>query len=88
MTSHTTPTIINRRVWKSTELVKKKIIVKTATMSTDETLTFAEVTTLGSAHVFLTSSGAEYTCSVATNVVTLTETAITDAAVTVIGVEA
>ncbi len=90
LTAHTNPTITQRRTSVKVAEVRKQILAKKVTMSTDQTTTFPDVLLIASAHICLVAPpGTELACTVTgtDNVVTLAESAITDTEVLVIAVE-
>jgi len=61
-----------------TSEVRKKIIDFDAIVSTNDTIVIEDVTLLGSAHLAKKSDGSEVDCTVATNVITVTEADLTN----------
>jgi hypothetical protein len=64
-----------------TPAVEKKILTFEATVSTDDTITLNDLTTINGTAVLKKSDGAAVTCTVATNVITITGAGLTDIAV-------
>jgi len=59
----------------------KKRLVFEATVSTNDTVTLGDLGTINSAHLAKKSDGSEVTCTIATNVITVTAVGLTDIAV-------
>jgi hypothetical protein len=88
MTAHT-PVIEGRRKWVTTDQVQKQVLAKVVTLSTDDTTTFSDVAAVASAIIVLLSDMSTiYTNTVATNVVTITEAAVSAEECLVIALEA
>ena len=60
----------------------KKVVIVGGVLSTDETLTVSGLTTLDGAILINKADNASDSCTVATNVITLTQATITDATYT------
>jgi len=73
-----TETVIERGDIVVTAAVLKKRLVFEATVSTDDTIKLGDLTTVHSAHLAKKSDGSEVTCTVATNVITVTGAGLTD----------
>ena len=58
-----------------TEASVKTRLIFEATVSKDDTITLADLSTINSAHLAKKSDGSEISCTVATNVITVTGTA-------------
>ena len=80
-------TVVSRREFVKTVEVRKKIIEFEATVSTNDTVTIGEVTTVASAHLAKKSDSSEVTCTVATNVITVTGTGLTNVDIVGVAVE-
>ena len=76
-------TALSRTKYVKTALVEKKIVDFEAIVSTNDTIPISEFTAVASAHIAKKSDGSEVTCTVATNVITITGAGLTD--VTVVG---
>jgi hypothetical protein len=71
-------TPISKTKYTKTALVEKKIIDFEATVTTSDTIPISEFTAVASAHLAKKSDGSEVTCTVATNIITVTGAALTD----------
>jgi hypothetical protein len=71
-------TAISKTRYTTTALVEKKVIILEATVSTDDTIPVSELTAVASAHVAKKSDRSEVTCTVATNIITITGAALTN----------
>jgi hypothetical protein len=71
-------TAIGRTKYTKTALIEKKVVTFEATVSTDDTIPISEFTGVASAHIAKKSDGSEVTCTVATNIITVTGAALTD----------
>ena len=71
-------TVIARGDLVVTAAVLKKRLEFTATVSTNDTITLGDLSTINSAHLAKQSDGSEVTCTVATNVITVTGVGLTD----------
>jgi hypothetical protein len=76
-------TAISKTQYTKTALVEKKVLVVEATVSTNDTVPISELTAVASAHVAKKSDASEVTCTVATNIVTITGAALTDVPVVI-----
>jgi len=74
-------TVVERGDVVVTPAVVKKRLVFEATVSTNDTITLGDLTTINSAHLAKKSDGSEVTCTIATNVITVTGAGLTDIAV-------
>ena len=74
-------TPLSKTEYTKTALVKKKIIDFDSIVSTSDTIPISELTALGSAHLAKKSDGSEVTCTVATNIITVTGAGLTDIAI-------
>ena len=81
-------TIVHRSEYIKTVQVVKKRLEFEATVSTNDTITIGDVAAVGSAHLAKKSDGSEVTCSVATNVITVTGAGLTNIDVIGYAVEA
>jgi len=61
-----------------TDAVEKKVIEFEATVSTDNTITLNDLTTINGAALLKKSDGSAVTCTVATNIITVTAASLTD----------
>jgi hypothetical protein len=61
-----------------TPAVEKKYVTFEATVSTDDTITIGDLASILFATIVAKSDGAEMDCSVATNVITVTQVGATD----------
>jgi hypothetical protein len=63
-------------------ITKKRMVFEVANpgVSTDDTVTLGDFTTIASVHLCKKSDGAEIACTKATNVITVTEAALTNVA--------
>jgi len=78
-----TETVVDRDLIIVTETaaITKKRIVFEATVSTSDTITLDDMTTINSAHLAKKSDGTEVTCTIATNVITVTQAGLTNVAI-------
>jgi len=78
-----TETVVDRNeiIVTQTAATTKKRIVFEATVSTSDTITLDDMTTINSAHLAKKSDGSEITCTIATNVITVTQAALTNVAI-------
>ena len=74
-------TVIERGDIVVTSATLKKRLVFEATVSTDDTITLGDLTAINSAHLAKKSDGSEVTCTIATNVITVTGAGLTNVAV-------
>ena len=74
-------TVVERGDVVVTPAVVKKRLVFEATVSTNDTITLGDLTTINSAHLAKKSDGSEVTCTIATNVITVTGAGLTNVAV-------
>jgi len=74
-------TVVERGDVVVTPAVVKKRLVFEATVSTNDTITLGDLSTINSAHLAKKSDGSEVTCTIATNVITVTGAGLTDVAV-------
>jgi len=61
-----------------TPAVVKKRLVFEAIVSTDDTITLGDLSTINSAHLAKKSDGSEVACTILTNVITVTGVGLTD----------
>jgi len=71
-------TVIERGDIVVTAAVLKKRLVFEATVSTDDTITLGDLSAINSAHLAKKSDGSEVTCTIATNVITVTGAGLTN----------
>ena len=71
-------TVVERGTVVVTEAVLKKRLVFEATVSTDDTITLGDLTTINSAHLAKKSDGSEVACTTATNMITVTGVGLTN----------
>jgi len=71
-------TVIARGRTVVTAAVLKKRLEFTAIVSTNDTITLSELTTINSAHLAKQSDGSEISCSIAGNVITVAGLGLTD----------
>lgn len=74
-------TVTSNRQTILTAASTKQIIVFEATVSTNDTITLSDITTITGAALLKRSDGSAVTCTVATNVITVTQATLTDAVV-------
>jgi hypothetical protein len=77
-------TVTSNRQAIITAATTKQIVTFEATVSTDKTITLSDLTTVNGAALLKRSDGSAVTCTVATNVITVTEGTLTD--VPVVGI--
>jgi len=77
-------TITSSREAIITAATTKKVLTFEATVSTDDTITLSDLTTINGAALLKRSDGSAATCTVATNVITVTQAALTD--VVIVGI--
>lgn len=71
-------TVESSKVVTITDATTKKVLQFEATVSTDDTITLSDLTTINGAALLKRSDGSAITCTVATNVITVTQAATTD----------
>jgi hypothetical protein len=82
MTATDSPeTVTSNRQAIITPATTKQIVTFEATVSTDDTITLSDLTTINGAALLKRSDGSAVTCTVATNVITVTEADLTDVVV-------
>ena len=82
MTATDSPeTVTSNRQAIITPATTKQIVTFEATVSTDKTITLSDLTTVNGATLLKRSDGSAVTCTVATNVITVTEADLTDVVV-------
>ena len=69
---------IQKQIQSKTVTDLKKVVLVESTVSTNDTVPITELSTITSAVVLNATSGATLTCSVATNVVTITQSTQTN----------
>lgn len=79
-------TVTSNRQAIITAASTKQVITFEATVSTSDTITLSDLTTVNGAACLLRSAGSAVTCTVATNVITITQAALTDAVIVGIAV--
>jgi hypothetical protein len=77
-------TVTSNRQAIITAATTKQIVTFEATVSTDKTITLSDLTTVNGAALLKRSDGSAVTCTVATNVITVTQGTLTD--VPVVGI--
>jgi len=70
--------VVERGTIVVTEATLKKREVFETKVSTDDTIPLGDFTTINSAHLAKKSDGSEVTCTIATNVITVTGAGLTD----------
>lgn len=81
-------TVTSNRQAIITAATTKQIVTFEATVSTDKTITLSDLTTVNGAVLLKRSDGSAVTCTVATNVITITQASLTDIVVVGIAVGA
>jgi hypothetical protein len=71
-------TPLSRVKYTKTAQVQKGVVDFETTVTTNDTIPISEFTALASAHLAKKSDGSEVTCTVATNVITVTGAGLTD----------
>jgi hypothetical protein len=74
-------TVTSNRQAIITPASTKQVITFEATVSTDKTITLSDLTTVNGAALLKRSDGSAVTCTVSTNVITVTEADLTDVVV-------
>jgi hypothetical protein len=64
-----------------TPATEKKYVVFEATVSTGETVTIGEMASVAYAKCCKVADGTDVTCTIATNVITITQASLTDASI-------
>jgi len=81
-------TVTSKREVIITPAVTKQVLGIEDTVSTNDTIIMGDLTTVNGAGLLKRSDGSTVTCTVATNVITITQAALTDVVIvgTVVGV--
>jgi hypothetical protein len=74
-------TVTSNRQTIVTAATTKRVLTFEATVSTDKTITLSDLTTINGAALLKRSDGSTVTCTVATNVITVTQASLTDVVV-------
>ena len=77
-------TVESSKVAIITDAVTKKVLQISATVSTSDTITLSDLTAINGAALLKRADGSAVTCTVATNVITITQATLTD--VPVVGI--
>jgi hypothetical protein len=77
-------TVTSNRQAIITAAATKQVVTIEATVSTDDTITLSDLTTINGAALLKRSDGSAITCTVATNVITITQATTTN--VPVVGI--